>query len=303
MGDDDRHQVPPVPQPDASEEMPGVVRIDADPDELPDLSEVDLDALFAEIEEAESKVEAVARRVRAHRDESPPAPGPKPPMHTEETPREPPASGLPDPRSLARSLRAPGAAARQPAPPPASPGRVGAALRETRRTGTQAPADEVAKEVQAELAAARERLERFRSDFENFKRRAARDRAELEQTAHEGLIRALIPVLDDFEHGFATPVQSGADCAVGEVVQGFRMAFERLLRVLAEFGVEQFDPQGEPFDPSLHEAIGLADNADVPPGTVVAVHRKGYTLRGRVIRHAVVTVTRPSASSSVPDSP
>lgn len=140
-----------------------------------------------------------------------------------------------------------------------------------------------------------ERLLRTTADFDNFKKRAARERQDAIKFANESLIQKLIPVLDNFEVATAAAQNSSAD-GLKSLQDGVNMIQSQLRSALVENGLEEVDATGKPFDPNLHEAVSQQESADVPEGHVLQQLRKGYKLRERLLRPATVIVSKsPSA--------
>ncbi len=136
-----------------------------------------------------------------------------------------------------------------------------------------------------------DRLLRVSADFDNFKKRSARERQEAIRFANEGLMEKIIPVLDSMEMALAATAQ--AEAGQSEALKtGVEMIYNQLKTVLAEAGLEQIDAAGEPFDPAWHEAVSQQASADVPEGLVLHQIRKGYRLRERLIRPASVVVAK-----------
>jgi molecular chaperone GrpE len=141
-----------------------------------------------------------------------------------------------------------------------------------------------------------ERLLRTTADFENFKKRAARERQDAISIANEGLLQKLITVLDSFDMALAATQSGPAD---GQSLQaGIAMTQQQLRNVLAEAGLEEVDASGKPFDPNLHEAVSQQETDAVPEGHVSQQLRKGYKLRERLLRPASVVVAKMPASPS-----
>jgi molecular chaperone GrpE len=142
-----------------------------------------------------------------------------------------------------------------------------------------------------------DRLLRTAADFENFKKRAGRERIEAAQSANVALLQKLLPVLDHFE--MAQTAAQTAEVPQGGIASlqaGIAMIQQQLKGILAETGLEEIDAAGKPFDPMLHEAVSQLETADVPEGRVVQQIRKGYKLRDRLLRPAAVIVAKkPSA--------
>jgi molecular chaperone GrpE len=140
-----------------------------------------------------------------------------------------------------------------------------------------------------------ERLVRTTADFDNFKKRAARERTEAVQFANSSLLQKLLPVLDSFEMALSA-LQTAKDEKSSSLQTGITMVQSQLKNILAEAGLEEIDATGKEFDPTQHEAVSQQDTDDVPEGRVVQQIRKGYKLRERLLRPAAAVVARkPSA--------
>jgi molecular chaperone GrpE len=143
-----------------------------------------------------------------------------------------------------------------------------------------------------ELAEAKARCDEYldlakrtQADFENFRKRSAKDMAAAGARAKAGLLRELLPVVDNIERALASVEQS--DDGVG---QGLKLVYAELQGVLTRNGVEAMEPKGDQFDPTVHEAISTHPQEGAEPGTVVDVVEKGYKLDETVIRPARVVV-------------
>ena len=139
-----------------------------------------------------------------------------------------------------------------------------------------------------------EQLIRTTADFENFKKRAARERQEATRYAHESLLQKLIPMLDNFDMAMAA-AQNAPGGSAQSLQTGINMIFQQLKSTLAEAGLEEIDATNKPFDPNWHEAISQQETAAVPEGQVLQQLRKGYKLRDRLLRPAGVVVARKPA--------
>jgi molecular chaperone GrpE len=139
-----------------------------------------------------------------------------------------------------------------------------------------------------------ERLVRTTADFDNFKKRAAREKQEAIRYANEGLLEKLVPVLDNFDAALAAAQTSSGDSAQS-LQTGVAMIFQQLKKVLTESGLEEVDATGQIFDPNLHEAVSQQESKDVPEGNVLQQLRKGYKLRDRLLRPATVVVAKKPA--------
>ena len=139
-----------------------------------------------------------------------------------------------------------------------------------------------------------ERLLRVTADFDNFKKRAGRERQDAVKFANETLIQKLLTVLDSFEMALAVAQTGPAD---GQSLQaGIAMTQQQLRNVLAEAGLEEVDAAGQAFDPNLHEAVSQQETDAVPEGHVAQQLRKGYKLRERLLRPASVVVAKKPAA-------
>ncbi len=149
-----------------------------------------------------------------------------------------------------------------------------------------------------EARANHDRFLRERAELENFKKRMHREQAEASRFACEPLIRALLPVVDNLERALE---HDGGD---GQSVrEGVRMVLKSLSDILEKHGVTPVDALGEPFDPSRHEAMAQAESAEHEPNRVVAQHHKGYLLHDRLLRPALVTVSRRKSDAAVETEP
>ena len=140
-----------------------------------------------------------------------------------------------------------------------------------------------------------DRLLRTTADFDNFKKRAAREKQDAIKFANESLLEKLVPVLDSLEMALAATQVAQADA--GQSLQaGVSMIGQQLKQALTEAGLEEVDAAGKPFDPNLHEAVAQRETADAPEGQVIQQLRKGYKLRERLLRPATVIVAKPPAA-------
>ncbi len=136
-----------------------------------------------------------------------------------------------------------------------------------------------------------ERLVRTTADFDNFKKRVAREKTEAIQFANSSLLQKLLPVMDNFEMALSA-LQTTKDEKSSSLQAGIMMVQSQLKNILAESGMEEIDATGKPFDPTQHEAVSQQETADVPEGQVVQQLRKGYKLRERLLRPASVVVAK-----------
>lgn len=164
---------------------------------------------------------------------------------------------------------------------------------------TDAPATEL-DELRAKAAKADEhwdRLLRQAADFENFKKRAARDRADAIRFANEGLLGKLIPVLDNFDMAMAAANNAQAASSADALKTGVNMIHSQFKAALAEAGLEELNATGKPFDPNWQEAVSHQESTDVPEGQVLQQLRMGYKFRERLLRPATVIVAKQPADA------
>jgi molecular chaperone GrpE len=127
---------------------------------------------------------------------------------------------------------------------------------------------------------------RSQADFENYRKRAAKEAAAAGERAKSGLVRELLPVVDNLERALASAGEGEQHLA-----EGVRLVHSELIAVLERNGIEQFDPKGESFDPSVHEALSTRNDDAADPGVVLDVVEKGYRTNGTVLRPARVVVS------------
>lgn len=154
--------------------------------------------------------------------------------------------------------------------------------------------DAEAKKLTTELEEMRQRLVRHQADFANFRKRAESDHREASQRATARVVEQLIPVIDGFEHALAAHREAHYE----NYRKGFELIYKQLLDNLARLGVQRMEPQGQPFDPHLHQAVDRAETADYPDGTVLEVFQPGYFYHGRVLRPAMVRVAVNAGAAS-----
>jgi molecular chaperone GrpE len=125
---------------------------------------------------------------------------------------------------------------------------------------------------------------RLRADFENFRKRAQRERAEFSEFATMEAVRAVLPVLDDFERALSV------ETADAEYAKGMGLIYQRLFDALKKLGLEPVESEGQKFDPSLHHAVETEKTAEVDDHTILQVHQRGYNFKGKLLRPAMVKV-------------
>lgn len=137
--------------------------------------------------------------------------------------------------------------------------------------------------LQEQLDKAREDVLRAQAEMQNLRRRTERDVSNAHKFALEKFVGELLPVVDNLERALA---------AFEEGDEGIELTLKSFMDVLQRFQVEQVTPEGEPFDPELHQAMSMVPNPDMENNTVMEVFQKGYTLNGRLVRPAMVVVVK-----------
>lgn len=150
------------------------------------------------------------------------------------------------------------------------------------------PTESAEDVLKAELAAANDRNLRLMAEFDNFRRRSAREQLEIIETANGKLLEKLSEVLDNFERAFASE-NKAKDLETFE--KGMQMIHDQFAKVLSDAGLEQLDPTGQEFDPNCHEALMQQPSETVPENHVVTVFMKGYKLKNKILKPAKVIVS------------
>lgn len=162
-------------------------------------------------------------------------------------------------------------------------------------TSGENPLEQEVQQLRQQLEAARaeaeanyQRFLRAQADFENFRRRTRQEKEEWLKYASVPLIEALLPVLDNFERA----IEAGrASDPASSLLQGIEMVYKQFKDALAAQGLEEIECLGQPFDPFQHEAVMREPSEEHPEGTVIGVLQKGYRVKDRVIRPAMVKVS------------
>ena len=144
-------------------------------------------------------------------------------------------------------------------------------------------------ELQQKLSTLGEQLLREQAEMQNVRRRAQRDIESAHKYALEKFASELLSVVDNLER--AIEAIDAEDEAQKAVAEGLELTLKTFIEVLGKYNVEAVDPEGQPFDAELHQAVSTVPNNDVEPNTVINVFQKGYTLNGRLVRPAMVVVS------------
>ena len=142
--------------------------------------------------------------------------------------------------------------------------------------------------LKQQLADANDRNLRLMAEFDNFRRRSAKEQLELIETANGKLLEKLSEVQDNFERAFASE-NKAQDLEAFE--KGMQMIYNQFAKILTDAGLEQIDPTGAEFDPNMHEALMQQPSETVPEGHVVTVFQKGYKLKNKILKTAKVIVS------------
>jgi len=133
-------------------------------------------------------------------------------------------------------------------------------------------------------------LVRLKAEFENYRKRMIKEQTRILETAESGLVKKLLPVIDNLERALENAPDGKATSGLR---QGVAMVLEQLIDLLVKEGLEIIDPEGEPFDPEHHEAMMVIETDECPEDTVLDVVQKGYRLNGMLLRPAMVRVSCP----------
>lgn len=171
---------------------------------------------------------------------------------------------------------------------------AGEILEEPGETGEQ---EDFAEREEDELSRVKNRLAYLAAEFDNYRKRAAREKEAVVAYGNERILLAILPFVDNLERAIS---QTNADTPAEALLSGVQMTYDQILGELRKFGLEQISAVGEPFDPNRHEAIARVAWEGKPEGTVLAESRKGYLLNGRLLRPAQVTVVQGGPEAEPP---
>ena len=146
-------------------------------------------------------------------------------------------------------------------------------------------------QLEAEIEKYKDVALRAEAEMQNLRRRAERDVRNAHKFGAERLLQNLLPVLDSLEKAIETSEAAG-QAEDDPQLEGIKLCSKLFIDVLTKEGIEALDPQGEPFDPNLHEALSMIENPDLEPNSVMTVIQKGYRLNERLVRPAKVMVSK-----------
>lgn len=164
--------------------------------------------------------------------------------------------------------------------------------------GEPTASPEPARDPAQELPELQDKYLRLAAEFENFRRRTLRERQELLQYAAENLIKELLATVDNLERALGHVRQQEEGSDTESLSEGVELTYRSLLQALEKAGVTAVEPAGQTFDPKVHEALRQVPSADHEPGTVLEVYQKGYLLKDRLLRPALVAVSGPAEEDS-----
>jgi molecular chaperone GrpE len=164
---------------------------------------------------------------------------------------------------------------------------------ETSEEDAVAQLEKKLEDAQQEAQASYDRLLRTTAEFENYKKRSARESQDFRKYANETLLKELLPVVDNLE----LAVKSAREEGNGQesLVDGIDLTLKEILRVLNKFGVQAVEALNQPFDPAFHQAVVGEESDKHPKNTVIQELQKGYTLHDRLLRPSMVVVAKPRA--------
>jgi len=145
--------------------------------------------------------------------------------------------------------------------------------------------------LENEVADLKDRYLRLAAEFDNYKKRMARDFSNIVETANQDLIKSLLDILDNFRRALAINYESDSE----SILKGMELIFSQLDNLLKERGLEEIDALGKPFNPEVHDAVMTLETDEYPEGHVADEFQKGYRLKGRIIRHSKVAVAKPKS--------
>lgn len=156
-------------------------------------------------------------------------------------------------------------------------------------SGAETAGDEQNSAAQAEIEALNDRLKRTLAEFENFRKRSEREKAQMFDLGAKSVLEKFLPVIDNFERSVAQ-VPESEDSGIKAYAEGMDMIYRQLLKNLKEAGVEAIDAKGKPFDPAYHNAVMHEDNEALGENVVSEELQKGYLYKDSVLRHSMVKV-------------
>ncbi len=183
---------------------------------------------------------------------------------------------------------------KQAEPKPAQKPPVPEAAAETTAQAPAAGAEEALAALAAERDELKDRVLRLAAETDNFKKRLERDKADFLRRANEGIVKDLLPVLDNLERALGHADEPGNQ---GSLAEGVSLTSQEFLKVLERHGLEKIEALGQPFNPEFHEAMMQQEDPAQDENTVLMELQKGYVFQGRLLRPAMVVVSKKPAPS------
>lgn len=150
-----------------------------------------------------------------------------------------------------------------------------------------------------ELHILQDKYLRLAAEFDNYKRRAQRDRSDAIRYANESILKNLLPIIDNLERA----IQCAKDAeANGPLLEGVELTHKQFLETVGKLGVRQISSTGSPFDPAIHQAVAQVESDTAEQNTIIEEFQKGYFLHDRILRPAMVTVAKESSDQTGPSS-
>ena len=169
-----------------------------------------------------------------------------------------------------------------------TPGETEGAASEEAGSESEEPSEE--EKAQAELAEMKDRYMRLLAEYDNFRRRTQKEKENIYADAISEVVKEWLPLVDDIERAVASSENMDVS-SVEKVAEGIKLIGKQAVNVLGKLGVEEISSgEGEAFDPNLHEAVMHVEDESLPEQSIAQVFQKGYSCKGRVIRHSVVKV-------------
>lgn len=148
---------------------------------------------------------------------------------------------------------------------------------------------EATKELETQLAAEKDRALRLTAEFENYKKRKQREIDDFKKFANETVFRQFLTVVDNLERAIVSAEESSDDASL---LEGVKLTHKEIIKLFETFNVKPVEAENQPFDPNFHQAVTQEENNDLPDNTVTTVLQKGYLLHDRLIRPAMVVVSK-----------
>ena len=159
--------------------------------------------------------------------------------------------------------------------------------KEEAKQDAQREQDDQVKQLTEENAQLKDQLLRKMAEFDNFRKRTAREKEELAAHVKAGCAEPIISLIDNFERALSCP------CSDTEFYKGIQMLSTQFTDMLKNLGIEEIEALGKPFDPNLHNAVNQVQDDQYPENTVCQVFQRGYKMGDKVVRHAMVVVANP----------